>query len=103
MTTLTFGKVSTSQHLSPPPLGQTGRVLTLALPSGVVDSSGVRFFYTDQLRQHDAGTIVFGHNVSPLHIIPPVQRWHSKGYCDSTCTSQVRGSEDDLEVVVGRG
>ncbi|KAK8380027.1 hypothetical protein O3P69_016584 [Scylla paramamosain] len=55
---------------------------------GVVDSSGVRFFYTDKLREHDAGTIVFGHNVSPLHIIPPVQRWQSSGYCDPQCTSQ---------------
>ncbi|XP_050715576.1 uncharacterized protein LOC126998176 [Eriocheir sinensis] len=58
------------------------------LKKGVVDSSGIRLFYTDQLRQHDAGTILFGHSVSPLHIIPPAQKWLTAGYCDASCTRQ---------------
>ncbi|XP_042238957.1 uncharacterized protein LOC121877254 isoform X2 [Homarus americanus] len=55
---------------------------------GIVDASGIRIFYTDRLRKYDAGTIMFGHSVSPLHIIPPNQKWLSIGHCHSSCTEK---------------
>ncbi|KAG0721914.1 MOXD1 1 [Chionoecetes opilio] len=56
---------------------------------GVVDSSGLRIFYTEKLREHDAGLLMVGHGVVPQHIVPPKQqRFISAGFCDSSCTKQ---------------
>ncbi|XP_071518366.1 DBH-like monooxygenase protein 1 homolog [Panulirus ornatus] len=60
------------------------------LKQGIVDASGLRMFYTDILRPHDAATVGFGHLVSPLHIIPPGQRnWFTVGFCSGECTQQL--------------
>ncbi|KAK8384812.1 hypothetical protein O3P69_014395 [Scylla paramamosain] len=58
------------------------------LMPGVVDSSGVRLLYTEQLREHDAGVLTLGHTVSPTMIIPPGQEWTTVAHCTSTCTQK---------------
>ncbi|XP_075210219.1 MOXD1 homolog 1-like [Lycorma delicatula] len=53
----------------------------------VVDSSGLRLYYTDKLRDYDGGVLISGVTVSPLHIIPPKQpKFKTAGYCDQHCT-----------------
>ena len=54
---------------------------------GRVDSSGVRIYYTDKLRQYDSGVVSVGVGVNQWHIIPPDQKeWMSVGYCTARCT-----------------
>ncbi|XP_042889305.1 DBH-like monooxygenase protein 1 [Penaeus japonicus] len=55
---------------------------------GIVDSSGLRIFLTENLRQYDAGFLVLGHAVESSHIIPPERKWKTVGHCDSGCLSQ---------------
>merc|ERR1712179_22218 len=80
------------------PLGSefTGRHFVLEVhydnpgqKQGFVDSSGVRFFYTDKLRQYDAGVLQVGSSVSSWMMIPPRQRtWKTTGYCRKQCTEE---------------
>ncbi|XP_047468421.1 uncharacterized protein LOC125024667 [Penaeus chinensis] len=56
--------------------------------AGVVDGSGIRVFYTEKLREHDAGIMMIGHMVTPLQIVPPNEKWLSIGTCDSGCTDK---------------
>ncbi|XP_050714984.1 uncharacterized protein LOC126997815 [Eriocheir sinensis] len=59
------------------------------LRQGVVDSSGIRIFYTENLRDYDAGMFMLGHKVSAFHLIPPGQpRFMTGSFCDSSCTQQ---------------
>lgn len=58
------------------------------LKKGVVDSSGLRIFYTDQLREIDAGVIMVGSSVSPNMLIPPGQEWTTVGICSGDCTEK---------------
>ncbi|KZC05639.1 PREDICTED: MOXD1 homolog 1 [Dufourea novaeangliae] len=54
----------------------------------VVDSSGVRLHLTPKLRPEEAGILVAGVAVSPLHLIPPQQReYATAGYCTPHCTN----------------
>ena len=54
---------------------------------GTKDSSGVTFYYTDNLRTYDAGIVDVGVSVNSWHIIPPKQQnWLSVGYCMHQCT-----------------
>ncbi|XP_047477058.1 DBH-like monooxygenase protein 1 [Penaeus chinensis] len=55
---------------------------------GIVDSSGLRLFLTETLREHDAGFLVLGHAVEPTHIIPPERQWKSVSHCDGGCITQ---------------
>ena len=56
----------------------------------LVDTSGIRIFYTDQLREHDTGMILIGTEVNFLHMIPPLQpNFQTLGRCTSECTSKV--------------
>ncbi|CAL4059444.1 unnamed protein product, partial [Meganyctiphanes norvegica] len=55
---------------------------------GVVDSSGLRIFHTDQLREHDAAVMTMGHSVVPAHIIPPGRKWTTVGHCTADCTEK---------------
>lgn len=58
----------------------------------VVDSSGFRLFYTDNLREYDSSTLLVGQKVSPFHVVPQgMTSFTSMGYCTSECTSQVCG------------
>ncbi|XP_034191796.2 MOXD1 homolog 1 isoform X1 [Osmia lignaria lignaria] len=54
----------------------------------VVDSSGVRLHLTAKLREQEAGILVAGVAVSPLHLIPPKQKeYATAGYCTPHCTN----------------
>lgn len=56
---------------------------------GTIDGSGLRLFYTSELRRHDAGVISIGMDPNWRHIIPPGQnRVVSAGHCVSDCTRQ---------------
>ncbi|XP_071518893.1 MOXD1 homolog 1-like [Panulirus ornatus] len=59
-----------------------------SLKPGIVDSSGLRIFYTENLRQHDAGILIMGHIITPTHIIPPSHNWLTVGHCHESCTQQ---------------
>ncbi|XP_018370412.1 PREDICTED: MOXD1 homolog 1 [Trachymyrmex cornetzi] len=53
----------------------------------VNDSSGVRLHLTEKLRPKEAGILVTGVAVSPLHLIPPQRKEYATvGYCTSECT-----------------
>lgn len=55
----------------------------------VSDSSGLRLYYTDQLRLHDAGILSIGIDPNWRHIIPPGQpEVVSEGHCIAECTGQ---------------
>ena len=56
----------------------------------MIDSSGLRFYYTKQVRKYDAGVIMVGADVSTSLIIPPKQTdWEINGYCSAECTKKV--------------
>ncbi|KAJ8686728.1 hypothetical protein QAD02_022522 [Eretmocerus hayati] len=56
----------------------------------VVDSSGVRLHLTPNLRSEEAGILVAGVAVSPMHMVPPQQKeYATAGYCTSQCTNQM--------------
>ena len=58
--------------------------------TGVVDSSGVEFFYTSQPRRHEAGILTLGHAVNRFMVVPPrADRFDIIGKCAPDCTSQV--------------
>ncbi|XP_042889307.1 DBH-like monooxygenase protein 1 [Penaeus japonicus] len=67
---------------------------------GIVDSSGLRVFLTETLREYDAGVLLLGHMVSPSHIIPPGREWKTIGHCDGGCVDQ---GLPDGEIKVFRG
>ena len=58
---------------------------------GVVDSSGLRLTYTNQLRQFDSGIIMVGVAVSGVqHVVPPnAESFLSYGECSDSCLNQV--------------
>ncbi|KAI9559612.1 hypothetical protein GHT06_013617 [Daphnia sinensis] len=59
------------------------------LQSGIVDHSGLRLFYTSQLRHHDAGVLSVGIDPNWKHIVPPGQRRVvSEAHCVADCTQQ---------------
>ncbi|XP_019953089.2 DBH-like monooxygenase protein 2 homolog [Paralichthys olivaceus] len=71
------------------------------LEAGRTDNSGLRLYYTAQLREHDVGILMTG--VLPFdHIqyrIPPnVQQFHTYGVCNTTLFSQSMDSVPDLQV-----
>lgn len=56
---------------------------------GALDGSGLRLYYTPELRRHDAGVISMGMDPNWRHIIPPgQQRVVSSGHCVADCTRQ---------------
>jgi hypothetical protein len=53
------------------------------LKSDIVDDSGIKFYFTEELRQHDLGLLVLGAEGNPLSLqIPPKS---SKSAFTSTC------------------
>ena len=58
--------------------------------TGVIDNSGIEFFYTSTPRQHDAGILTVGHGVDREMVIPPnTASYHIVGECSAECTSRV--------------
>ncbi|OQV12655.1 Dopamine beta-hydroxylase [Hypsibius exemplaris] len=59
-----------------------------AVTAGRVDSSGIRFYYTTQLRRYDAGCLELGLEYSPKMAIPPrMAKFELSGHCTAGCTS----------------
>ncbi|KAH9395206.1 hypothetical protein TYRP_020965 [Tyrophagus putrescentiae] len=56
------------------------------LVGGVVDSSGIRLYYTDHLRQTDAGILEIGLEYTDKNSIPPGVVMDLRGYCVAECT-----------------
>ncbi|XP_041108248.1 DBH-like monooxygenase protein 1 homolog isoform X2 [Polyodon spathula] len=56
---------------------------------GLIDSSGLRLFYTPVLREYDAGVIETGVWISLFHIIPPgLPEYISEGHCTTGCLQE---------------
>nr|CAI5864751.1 unnamed protein product [Callosobruchus analis] len=54
-----------------------------------IPGAGLRLYYTQELRRHDAGVISIGMDPNWRHIIPPGQQTVvSSGHCVSECTRQ---------------
>ena len=66
-------------------------ILIVAHALGVRDSSGLRFTYTNRIRQYDAGIFEIGHAVGGVqHLIPPnAPSFLSHGECSAQCLRQV--------------
>ena len=56
----------------------------------MIDSSGLRFHYTKQLRKYESGILMVGANVNWAMVIPPRQKdWEINGFCSPDCTQKV--------------
>ncbi|XP_066533801.1 DBH-like monooxygenase protein 2 homolog [Hoplias malabaricus] len=68
--------------------------------SGRVDNSGLRIFYTAQLRQHDAAVLMTGLAVIPGYAMPPnAKDFLTYGLCDTSLIQKVIPEPaQDLEV-----
>lgn len=63
----------------------------MSIRTGRQDSSGVRFSYSPNLRQYDAGIFAVGDAVTPFMVIPPKQEsWLTVGYCPKVCYQVTR-------------
>ena len=59
--------------------------------TGVIDSSGIKFHVTKELRQFDAGIMELGLEYTDKYAIPPGQPlFNLVGYCIPQCTALVR-------------
>ena len=70
----------------------TPSIITLFIidTTDVTDSSGLRFFYVREPREHDAGVLYIGHSVFPTMIIPPgTDNYTISGVCGAQCTERV--------------
>ena len=58
--------------------------------AGVMDSSGMRFYYSSTSREHDAGIMFLGHDVTSYMVIPPgTSNYTIGGICTANCTKSV--------------
>lgn len=56
----------------------------------MIDSSGMRFYHTKQLRKYDAAVLEVGTIVNNYKMIPPRQTdWIIRGFCVEDCTKEV--------------
>ncbi|XP_032647488.1 DBH-like monooxygenase protein 1 [Chelonoidis abingdonii] len=61
---------------------------------GLIDNSGLRLFYTTDLRKYDAGVIEAGLWVSLFHNIPPgMPEFMSEGHCTLECLEEALDAE----------
>nr|XP_028579274.1 DBH-like monooxygenase protein 1 [Podarcis muralis] len=61
---------------------------------GMIDNSGLRLFYTPDLRSYDAGVIEAGLWVSLFHNIPPgMPEFTSEGHCTLECLEEALDAE----------
>ena len=59
--------------------------------AGTNDSSGMRLWYTDTPREHEAELLAVGYRVTPLMVIPPNSKnFTITGLVNEECTNQVR-------------
>ncbi|XP_046409387.1 MOXD1 homolog 1 [Neodiprion fabricii] len=65
----------------------------------VVDSSGITLHLTPNLRPQEAGILVTGVAISPLHMVPPRQKeYATAGYCTPHCTKKMF-PEDGINII----
>ena len=58
--------------------------------SGMVDNSGLKIYYTTELREHDAGIVILGDPLtSGLPLEPGQKRTERQFTCPSSCTSNM--------------
>ena len=51
----------------------------------------MEFFYSNTVPAHEAGVLLFGHNVLPSMIIPPkTDNYLIEGFCSGQCTEKVK-------------
>lgn len=56
----------------------------------VIDSSGIRIFYTPVLREYETAVLFSGHRRTPFLTIPPHQKHYTTyGFCGAECTQKV--------------
>ncbi|KAF4099807.1 hypothetical protein G5714_019933 [Onychostoma macrolepis] len=66
---------------------------------GRVDNSGLRFYYTSELRQHDTAVLMTGLAVAPGYAIPPkAKSFLTYGLCDTAYIPTVLETPHDLQV-----
>uniref|UniRef100_A0A8D0FA75 DOMON domain-containing protein n=1 Tax=Strix occidentalis caurina TaxID=311401 RepID=A0A8D0FA75_STROC len=59
---------------------------------GLIDSSGVRIYYTPELRKYDVGVLQTGIFPFPVHFIPPgAKSYRSYGLCNSSQFDEMNG------------
>ncbi|XP_067274799.1 DBH-like monooxygenase protein 2 homolog [Pseudorasbora parva] len=67
--------------------------------AGQVDNSGLRFYYTSELRQHDAAILTTGLAVNEGYAIPPkAKSFLTYGLCDTAYIPMVLETPHDLQV-----
>ncbi|KAK7151118.1 hypothetical protein R3I93_012147 [Phoxinus phoxinus] len=67
--------------------------------AGRVDNSGLRFYYTSELRQHDAAILLTGLALAPGYAIPPkAKSFLTYGLCDTAYIPKVLETPNDLQV-----
>ena len=63
----------------------------------VFDNSGIRFFYTTQQPEKEAGILAIGSAINQAMIIPPrTENFTINGICSTDCTNAVRLNLADL-------
>ncbi|XP_076612797.1 DBH-like monooxygenase protein 2 homolog [Chaetodon auriga] len=71
------------------------------METGRTDSSGLRLYYTAQLRQHDVGVMTTGlllFNHLQYNIPPKASQFHTYGVCNTSMISQFVNPLPDLQV-----
>ena len=64
----------------------------------MIDSSGLRFYYTKQLRKYDAGLLQVGAFADSALMIPPNEtNWEINGFCSEECTRKVCSLKNCLQ------
>ncbi|XP_032850944.1 putative DBH-like monooxygenase protein 2 [Tyto alba] len=59
---------------------------------GLIDSSGIRIYYTPELRNYDVGVLQTGIFTFPVHFIPPgAESYRSYGLCNSSQFDEMNG------------
>merc|ERR550532_42389 len=72
-----------------------------AVHKDILDSSGLRIYYTKNLRQHDTAMLLVGTEVNFLHMIPPQQElFKTVGRCTAECTKNSI-PEDGIQILNG--
>lgn len=57
---------------------------------GIIDNSGLRIYYTPELRKYDAGCLMIGSAVSPRLLVPPGQEnYIVAGHSNPECLGSV--------------
>jgi len=66
----------------------------------VKDNSGIRIFYTDELRKNDGSVLLLGYRHSPFLMIPPKQEsFKINGVCDPECFQKVNKFRINMKLV----